>query len=281
MRNWNQFFRLRMLSKPIHCSLCGMTRSNEEILILLLNLLRMSLKVEIDFPNIQSLIFFQGPSRSVDKNISILNLMWLWPNLSIKKWNFMYPLKIWKWLKPLLPRFLESTPAELQQQWNDSEVVLVEKKHGIFPLGSFPHVKWKFWSVGSCIAAVAATKTGRPVRLLLGRDEDMKWSGHRHPFMGKYRVGFTNEGVIQALDIQLYNNGGLFHQEINLVLISFKVIPMIFPDRFWIEQCFILIMRIGSLTSEFLDVLQKQTQFQTPHFVVLEVNHHSLLCWCV
>jgi len=65
------------------------------------------------------------------------------------------------------------------------------------------------WNVPtSCIAAVAAQKTGRPVRLLLGRDEDMKWTGHRHPFYGKYKVGFNKAGIIQALDVQLINNGG-------------------------------------------------------------------------
>ena len=40
----------------------------------------------------------------------------------------------------------------------------------------------------SCAAAVPAFHTGRPVRLILDRDEDMHTSGHRHPFIGKYKV---------------------------------------------------------------------------------------------
>ncbi|KYO33620.1 hypothetical protein Y1Q_0008774 [Alligator mississippiensis] len=37
-------------------------------------------------------------------------------------------------------------------------------------------------------AAVAANKTGRPVRFILERDEDMLITGGRHPFFGKYKV---------------------------------------------------------------------------------------------
>jgi len=65
------------------------------------------------------------------------------------------------------------------------------------------------WNVVfSCQAAVAAHHTGRPVRLLLERDEDMRWTGHRHPFLGHYKVGFTKQGLLQSLDVFLYNNGG-------------------------------------------------------------------------
>jgi len=60
----------------------------------------------------------------------------------------------------------------------------------------------------SAVVAVAASKTGRPVRIMLDRDEDMMISGWRHPFLGKYRVAFDSEGMIQAADIDLYNNAG-------------------------------------------------------------------------
>ena len=48
----------------------------------------------------------------------------------------------------------------------------------------------------------------RPVRIMLDRNEDMMSSGGRHPFLGLYKVGFTSQGKITALDIKLYNNGG-------------------------------------------------------------------------
>ena len=48
----------------------------------------------------------------------------------------------------------------------------------------------------------------RPVRIMLDRNEDMLSSGGRHPYLGRYRVGFTSEGRVIALDLQLYANGG-------------------------------------------------------------------------
>ena len=33
-------------------------------------------------------------------------------------------------------------------------------------------------------------------------------SGHRHPFYTKYRVGFSKDGLIKALDTDIYNNAG-------------------------------------------------------------------------
>jgi xanthine dehydrogenase molybdopterin-binding subunit B len=33
-------------------------------------------------------------------------------------------------------------------------------------------------------------------------------AGTRHPFLAKYRVGFTSGGQVTALDVELYNNVG-------------------------------------------------------------------------
>ncbi|GAA5990705.1 hypothetical protein JCM10908_003197 [Rhodotorula pacifica] len=56
--------------------------------------------------------------------------------------------------------------------------------------------------------AVAAKKLRRPVRCMLERHEDIKTSGQRHPFLVNWKVGFTNEGKLTALDADLYANGG-------------------------------------------------------------------------
>ncbi|KAL3874744.1 hypothetical protein ACJMK2_037715 [Sinanodonta woodiana] len=56
--------------------------------------------------------------------------------------------------------------------------------------------------------AVAAHKLGRPVRVSLDRDQDMLMTGTRHPFLGRYKVGFTKQGKILALQLELYNNAG-------------------------------------------------------------------------
>jgi xanthine dehydrogenase molybdopterin binding subunit len=58
------------------------------------------------------------------------------------------------------------------------------------------------------LAALAATKTGRKVRFRLNRDQDMMITGKRHPFFARFRVGFDNEGLLQAANIDLFSNGG-------------------------------------------------------------------------
>ncbi|KAG6938992.1 aldehyde oxidase 2 [Chelydra serpentina] len=68
------------------------------------------------------------------------------------------------------------------------------------------------------VAAVAANKTGRPIRFTLERDEDMLITGGRHPFYGKYKVGFTNDGRITAADIESYINAGCTLDESGLVI---------------------------------------------------------------
>jgi xanthine dehydrogenase/oxidase len=57
-------------------------------------------------------------------------------------------------------------------------------------------------------AAVAARRLRRSVRVLLTREDDMRRSGQRHPFLFKYRAGFTGDGKLVAIDADLYNNGG-------------------------------------------------------------------------
>ena len=58
------------------------------------------------------------------------------------------------------------------------------------------------------IAAVLAWKAKRPVKLRLPRDDDMRATGKRHPFLFRYDVGFDDSGTIEALDLMLAANGG-------------------------------------------------------------------------
>ena len=60
----------------------------------------------------------------------------------------------------------------------------------------------------SSILALAAQKTKRPVRCMLTREEDMVTSGQRHPFLGHWKMGVNKDGKIQALDLDIFNNGG-------------------------------------------------------------------------
>ena len=43
---------------------------------------------------------------------------------------------------------------------------------------------------------------------MLDRDEDMMISGWRHPFAARYKIGFNNNGKLQAADIEMFNNAG-------------------------------------------------------------------------
>ncbi|CAL4058678.1 unnamed protein product, partial [Meganyctiphanes norvegica] len=56
--------------------------------------------------------------------------------------------------------------------------------------------------------SVAAVRLNCPVRCMLDRDEDMILTGGRHPFLGRWRVGFNDEGVVSVLCMDLYANAG-------------------------------------------------------------------------
>ena len=56
--------------------------------------------------------------------------------------------------------------------------------------------------------ALAAMLEKRPVRWQLDRDLDMMMTGKRHPFFGRYRIGFDDEGMVHAFEVELFNDGG-------------------------------------------------------------------------
>lgn len=60
----------------------------------------------------------------------------------------------------------------------------------------------------AALAALAATKTGRRVRVRLNRDQDMMITGKRHPFLAKFSVGFDKEGHILAAKVDLFSDAG-------------------------------------------------------------------------
>ena len=60
----------------------------------------------------------------------------------------------------------------------------------------------------AALAALAAHRTGQPVRVRWNRDQDMMLTGHRHPFLARFKVGFDTEGRLLAARVHLYSNGG-------------------------------------------------------------------------
>ncbi|MEO7598609.1 MAG: xanthine dehydrogenase molybdopterin binding subunit [Opitutus sp.] len=60
----------------------------------------------------------------------------------------------------------------------------------------------------AALVALAALKTGRPVRVQFDRDVDMTLTGKRHPFWSKFEVGFDDQGRLLAAQVELISDGG-------------------------------------------------------------------------
>lgn len=60
----------------------------------------------------------------------------------------------------------------------------------------------------AAIAALVASKTGRPAKLRLRRDDDMVITGKRHDFEFRYDVGFDDNGRIDGVDIEMAMRSG-------------------------------------------------------------------------
>jgi xanthine dehydrogenase large subunit len=83
----------------------------------------------------------------------------------------------------------------------------------------------------AAVAALGAKKLGRPVLVRLTRFQDMVMTGKRHPFLGRFQVGFTTQGKLTALLLSLYSDGGY-----SLDLSS----PVLMRAMFHIDNCYLL-----------------------------------------
>lgn len=63
------------------------------------------------------------------------------------------------------------------------------------------------WAV---LCALAAQRTGRAVRLILRRRDDMRMTGKRHPYRIPFRIGGTRDGRILAFDVTFLQNAGAY-----------------------------------------------------------------------
>ena len=60
----------------------------------------------------------------------------------------------------------------------------------------------------ACLAALAAIKTKRPVKIALSRLEDIRFTGKRHPYSADYKIGLARDGKIIAYEVSYYQNAG-------------------------------------------------------------------------
>jgi xanthine dehydrogenase large subunit len=61
------------------------------------------------------------------------------------------------------------------------------------------------WAV---MAALAAKKLNRPVKIILPRQEDMRMTGKRHPYSSDFKIGLSKDGKILAYQVWYYQNAG-------------------------------------------------------------------------
>ncbi|MEO5509028.1 MAG: xanthine dehydrogenase family protein molybdopterin-binding subunit [Longimicrobiales bacterium] len=59
-------------------------------------------------------------------------------------------------------------------------------------------------------AALLALKSGRPVKMIYDRGEDMLATTKRHPFRVRHRTGVSRDGTIVALDVDILVDGGAY-----------------------------------------------------------------------
>ncbi|MEO8209681.1 MAG: molybdopterin cofactor-binding domain-containing protein, partial [bacterium] len=60
----------------------------------------------------------------------------------------------------------------------------------------------------AAMAALAAFKLNRPVKLILPRHEDMIMTGKRNPYSSDFKLGLTKDGMILAYEATFYQNAG-------------------------------------------------------------------------
>lgn len=60
----------------------------------------------------------------------------------------------------------------------------------------------------SAMAALAAYVTGKPVKLIVSRHDDLRMTGKRHPYSADYKIGLDNELNIIGFEVVMYQDGG-------------------------------------------------------------------------
>ncbi len=60
----------------------------------------------------------------------------------------------------------------------------------------------------AALACLGARVTGKPVKLVLSRKDDMRMTGKRHPYSSDFRIGVDSGGKILAFEADYYQNSG-------------------------------------------------------------------------
>ncbi len=71
----------------------------------------------------------------------------------------------------------------------------------------------------ACLAALGVLHTGQACKVWLDRDADMRITGKRHPFLGRYEAGFDAQGLLTGLKVELYSDAG-FSADLSLPVLD-------------------------------------------------------------
>ncbi len=91
----------------------------------------------------------------------------------------------------------------LNRSVNDVEV-------DVYRVGGAFGGKERGGTMWAAMAGLALEKTGKPCAMILDRSDDLIWTGKRHPYLSKYKVGCDEKGKIKSLDVKMFANGGFF-----------------------------------------------------------------------
>jgi CO/xanthine dehydrogenase Mo-binding subunit len=90
--------------------------------------------------------------------------------------------------------------------------------------------KEEYPSMLACHAAILARKSGRPVKMIYDRVEDLEATTKRHPSIVRHRTGITRDGRLTAMDIDVMLDGGAY-ATLSAVVLSRGVIHATGPYR--------------------------------------------------
>src|SRR5947207_8508476 len=79
--------------------------------------------------------------------------------------------------------------------------------------------KEEYPSVIACHAALLARKSGKPVKMIYDRAEDMAATTKRHPSRTRHRTAVDRDGKLLAMDIEFILDGGA-HTTLSAVVLS-------------------------------------------------------------
>ncbi|MGA1328213.1 MAG: molybdopterin cofactor-binding domain-containing protein, partial [Rubrivivax sp.] len=83
------------------------------------------------------------------------------------------------------------------------------------------------------VAAVAARRLGRPVKLRLDRDDDFMVTGRRHGFEFDYEVGYDDEGRILGAQVLMICNAG-FSTDLSPAVLTRAICH--FDNAYWLPE---------------------------------------------